>query len=90
MKRALRWVILRIEAAFGAVFGPRLNPIVQLGTPANVLHVSGNTKRLILRRRELLLQLEDSRLQVIRRAGNTGSFGVQIIQSLFINHQFFL
>ena len=32
MKRALRWVILRIEAAFGAVFGPRLNPIVQLGT----------------------------------------------------------
>jgi ferredoxin/coenzyme F420-reducing hydrogenase delta subunit len=32
MKRALRWAILRVEAAFGAVFGPRLNPIVQLGT----------------------------------------------------------
>jgi len=32
LKGALRWLFLRIEAGLGAVFGPRLNPIVQLGT----------------------------------------------------------
>jgi ferredoxin/coenzyme F420-reducing hydrogenase delta subunit len=32
LKGALRWLFLRVEAGLGAVFGPRLNPIVQLGT----------------------------------------------------------
>jgi ferredoxin/coenzyme F420-reducing hydrogenase delta subunit len=32
LKRVLRAVLLRIEGAFEAVFGPRLNPITQLGT----------------------------------------------------------
>ncbi len=32
LKSALRWFFQRIESAFEAVFGPRLNPIVQLGT----------------------------------------------------------
>jgi quinol-cytochrome oxidoreductase complex cytochrome b subunit/coenzyme F420-reducing hydrogenase delta subunit len=32
LKRLLRWPLQRIETAFGVVFGPRLNPIVQLGT----------------------------------------------------------
>lgn len=32
LKGALRWFFQRIEVALGAVFGPRLNPIVQLGT----------------------------------------------------------
>ena len=32
LKSGLRWIILRVEAAFGVVFGPRLNPITQLGT----------------------------------------------------------
>ena len=31
LKQLLRWLLLRIETAFGAVFGPRLNPVVQLG-----------------------------------------------------------
>jgi ferredoxin/coenzyme F420-reducing hydrogenase delta subunit len=32
MKRALRWLFLRVEAGFAAVFGQRLNPIPQLGS----------------------------------------------------------
>ena len=32
IKRGLRAVFLRVEAAFEAVFGPRLNPLTQLGT----------------------------------------------------------
>jgi ferredoxin/coenzyme F420-reducing hydrogenase delta subunit len=32
LKRGLRWAFLRIEAGFAALFGARLNPIVQLGT----------------------------------------------------------
>lgn len=32
MKRALRWLFHRVEAGLAAVFGPRLNPIPQLGS----------------------------------------------------------
>ena len=32
LKSGLRWVFQRVEAAFEAVFGPRFNPIPQLGT----------------------------------------------------------
>jgi ferredoxin/coenzyme F420-reducing hydrogenase delta subunit len=32
LKGALRWLFLQLEAGLGAVFGPRLNPIIQLGT----------------------------------------------------------
>ena len=32
LKSALRWIFQRVEVAFETVFGPRLNPIVQLGT----------------------------------------------------------
>jgi hypothetical protein len=31
-KRGLRTIFLRLEAVFEAAFGPRLNPITQLGT----------------------------------------------------------
>jgi ferredoxin/coenzyme F420-reducing hydrogenase delta subunit len=32
LKGALRWLFLQLEAGLGAAFGPRLNPIIQLGT----------------------------------------------------------
>jgi ferredoxin/coenzyme F420-reducing hydrogenase delta subunit len=32
IKAALRWMFTRVEAGLEAVFGPRLNPLVQLGT----------------------------------------------------------
>ena len=55
IKQALHAIFLRVDAGFEAAFGPRLNPLTQLGTLGHVSNFFGTPTQIALAERLLAL-----------------------------------